>query len=621
MFKDSSVNFYGGRRKPGELMRPGTVLTTMLSLSFFCMLTMLSSENHLAQAATAGWDQMTTECKERLFPITSGGSKDEMVSCTLYDKANKQIIVAGNSTSEDYAPAANDHAFAYAVDLEGNWMWGKFFYNVSFAVSTISGCHLDANNKLVFLATGDSMPVIMEVNPKDGIIEKFMSLEKIGTGSDNQPWFKTFGAIYHDTKDYYEPSKSFYYVSFIMSDYTQLLKVNSKANAATQKHDIAWNYEYFYTAASTADVWKNKKTPRFLHQDNKDPTRMYLLGRHNGKAGIMKFDKRKAQLDWRLEINSQTEASPTTTPTSEMTDVLSYVQPEGQGFIYACGYAFTDATSDSVTKYATVMKLSEDGNVQYAYRWGEGNADQPDTCNSVTYNEEKREVVLVLQATSPGLRPSYSSYSTYSSKNSDALIVILKDGGTIMYGYNINMDTAAVSMWLGENSMFVLGNHYIFGGQSYGYKTKMQNVTYSTTAPTKDTFLFKYDPSDDSCLYQSDISGSSLRDSAVFKQLSVSQIATLTKRESYFTQAEQFIAYSSRYSGAFDLGDTMKYPRMCASASINMTGGNGTGGVQYYRGQYEKSYWIGLQSNASATLGRMDRGITWMFQNGTAAGG
>ena len=108
-----------------------------------------------------------------------------MVSCTLFDKQNEYIIVAGNSSSEDYAPAANDHAFAYAVDLHGNWMWGKFFYNVSFAVSTISGCHLDANNKLVLLGQGDSKPVIMELNPKDGLITKFMSLEKIGTTSDD----------------------------------------------------------------------------------------------------------------------------------------------------------------------------------------------------------------------------------------------------------------------------------------------------------------------------------------------------------------------------------------------------------------------------------------------------
>jgi len=256
-----------------------------------------------ANAATAGWDQMSPGCQERLFPISSGGSKDEMVSCTVYDKKNQYIIVAGNSSSEDYAPAANDHAFAYAVDLQGNWMWGKFFYNVSFAVSTISGCHLDANNRLVLLGQGDSKPVIMELEPKDGLIKKFVSLEKIGTTSDDQPWYKTFGAIYHDTSDYYEPRKSFYYVAFIMSDYTQILKIDSEPNPATanpQTHDIRWNYEY---KDPSTDAWKNKKTPRFLHQDGREATRMYLMGRHYGKAAIFKFDKKTAQLEWRLEIN------------------------------------------------------------------------------------------------------------------------------------------------------------------------------------------------------------------------------------------------------------------------------------------------------------------------------
>jgi hypothetical protein len=50
------------------------------------------------------------------------------------------IIVAGNTSSPDYAPASNSHAFAYAVDFQGNWIWGKFYYNQSYAVSTISGC-------------------------------------------------------------------------------------------------------------------------------------------------------------------------------------------------------------------------------------------------------------------------------------------------------------------------------------------------------------------------------------------------------------------------------------------------------------------------------------------------
>lgn len=124
---------------------------------------------------------------------------------------------------------------------------------------------MDANNNLVMLGQGDSKPVIMELNPATGLVTKFMSLEMIGTTSDNQPWYKTFGGIYHDTTDTFETSKSFYYVAFVMSDYTQLMKIDSNSNPATSsppKHDIRWNYEF---KDNSVDVWKNKKTPRYLH--------------------------------------------------------------------------------------------------------------------------------------------------------------------------------------------------------------------------------------------------------------------------------------------------------------------------------------------------------------------
>jgi hypothetical protein len=49
----------------------------------------------------------------------------------------------------------------------------------------------------------------------------------------------------------------------------------------------------------------------------------------------------------------------------------------------------------------------------------------------------------------------------------------MKDGGSIQYGYNINMYDASVTMNLAEQSMIVLGSHYIFSGQSFGYCTKM----------------------------------------------------------------------------------------------------------------------------------------------------
>ena len=58
--------------------------------------------------------------------------------------------------------------------------------------------------------------------------------------------------------------------------------------------------------------------------------------------------------------------------------------------------------------------------------------------------------MLLFEATSASLRPDYSSYSSYSSLNADTLIVVMNDGGSIKYGYNINMYDASVTMNLAE---------------------------------------------------------------------------------------------------------------------------------------------------------------------------
>lgn len=264
------------------------------SLSFIavllCIMTMVD-----AKVATAGWDKLSSSCKEKLFPVTSGGSKDEKVSCTFHDKVNDLIIVAGNSTSEDYAPAANDHAFAYALDMDGNWVWGKFFYNVSFAISTISGCTVDANGNVVFLGMGNQVPVIMELAPKDGQVLKFVSFDKIGSTDTSLPWYGTYGAIYHDIKDD-DDGQPYYYASFVMENALQMLKVNSAT------YEIKWNYQYKYEGDTTNNDWKQKKIPGFLHQDPNDNTRMYLLGQQSQRASVIKFQKRDMTVDWKLEI-------------------------------------------------------------------------------------------------------------------------------------------------------------------------------------------------------------------------------------------------------------------------------------------------------------------------------
>jgi hypothetical protein len=62
--------------------------------------------------------------------------------------------MAGISDSEDYVPNSSKHAFAYAVDLEGNWRWGRYFVNGTAQFDSISGCHFDSNGTGVFLGLG-----------------------------------------------------------------------------------------------------------------------------------------------------------------------------------------------------------------------------------------------------------------------------------------------------------------------------------------------------------------------------------------------------------------------------------------------------------------------------------
>jgi hypothetical protein len=80
-----------------------------------------------------------------------GGSSNEKVGCFLYDPKNKLFIIGGNTTSDDFAPAQNNHGFLVAFDLESNWKWGNFFYNVSYALSDVTGCKMSSDGSSVIL--------------------------------------------------------------------------------------------------------------------------------------------------------------------------------------------------------------------------------------------------------------------------------------------------------------------------------------------------------------------------------------------------------------------------------------------------------------------------------------
>ena len=65
----------------------------------------------------------------------------------------------------------------------------------------------------------------MEINLVDGSVTKFISIELIGTSNTNQPWFMTWAGLHHETSTDNKTSQ-YYYVSFIMNDMMQMMKIN-----------------------------------------------------------------------------------------------------------------------------------------------------------------------------------------------------------------------------------------------------------------------------------------------------------------------------------------------------------------------------------------------------------
>ena len=65
-----------------------------------------------------------------MWPVYSGDrAQDTLVNCFVYDEVHEFVIVGGTSTDSTNTNAPISTGFAYALDLEGNWMWSNTFYN------------------------------------------------------------------------------------------------------------------------------------------------------------------------------------------------------------------------------------------------------------------------------------------------------------------------------------------------------------------------------------------------------------------------------------------------------------------------------------------------------------
>jgi hypothetical protein len=82
--------------------------------------------------------------------------------------------------------------------------------------------------------------------------------------------------------------------------------------------------------------------------------------------------------------------------------------------------------------------MDQDGEIKFLYKWGEHTSDPivnsnaaniHDVARAINYDDMRKEMVVLMEVTSKGLRPDYSKYSTYSANSSDVLIVTIKTGG------------------------------------------------------------------------------------------------------------------------------------------------------------------------------------------------
>ena len=188
----------------------------------------------------------------------------------------------------------------FALDLSGNWKWGSFFYNVSYAISSIDGCQLASDGEsLAVSGIGNAQPLLMDINTDDGSFNKFISLDYIEATTDNVPFYEQHGAIYYDKRDYRD-SQPYFYAAFIKDGAMFFLRVVDGSNSLT----IDWNFRFvnYSDAEELAEPLLNIKEPNFIVPDPKQQSALYLIGRYRGKGSVIRYNKRDGSIRWHAQF-------------------------------------------------------------------------------------------------------------------------------------------------------------------------------------------------------------------------------------------------------------------------------------------------------------------------------
>ena len=80
-------------------------------------------------------------------------------------------------------------------------MWGNFFYNVSYAVSDITGCKLSSQKSYItVIGKANSKPIVMFLNKNDGSINKFITIEHIAVAA-TAPTYTTYAGVFFEENE------------------------------------------------------------------------------------------------------------------------------------------------------------------------------------------------------------------------------------------------------------------------------------------------------------------------------------------------------------------------------------------------------------------------------------
>lgn len=181
----------------------------------------------------------------------------------------------------------------------------------------------------------------------------------------------------------------------------------------------------------------------------------------------------------------------------------------------------------------------------------------------------------------------------------DTLLVRMDKSGDVERAITISNYNLQYDMFSADNGLLAIDEYLFFAGWSYGFQTRLQELEKDSASPDFDTYVYKYlydHSNSESCVYEQEISSSTvarqmdkLSSSSANSELFVVQTDDSKVRKTFMQK--QLFAYSSRYSGDFNLMDTMKIPRACAFKSFNLTQ------VDYFRGQNTKTVKISDLSN------------------------